>query len=226
MRLRKPSRTAGIAIAALVACALIGAGVAYALTAASFESRATAWQAATCKESLLTAKVTAANNQKIALCYALAKTQEQGASIANLQAAVTALETQGHSADHTFFNGSLTFSPEAAGGVAYSPVFDARNYTGLVVTSTCSKEYASYTAYIATVQLTYEYSPDQATWFEQTESACGWSGHVVATAGRYYRVKATRLEQPSSGTVCGPQANETCLPFHTFSAVTLGHFTN
>jgi len=171
--------------AALLAFALIGAGVAYALTSSDFEPRATAWQSSTCDEALLKSKSSAANNQKIAICYALAKVQEHDGSIASLQSAVAALQANQmpRSTAFTFLNEKL-LQPTAV-----SPVFDARGYTHATFSTQCPRE---------AVTFGLEYSADGTTWLKQEVLYCEEQRHYEL-AGRYYRVAARRSEAREPG---------------------------
>ena len=61
------------------------AGVAAAFTSSDWEPRATKWENTACTEALLKSTESVANNQKIALCYALDELQGDKAAIAGLQ---------------------------------------------------------------------------------------------------------------------------------------------
>ncbi len=80
-----------VAVSGILLGALSIAGIAYALTAASFESRAQAWADAVCKQSLLDSKNTTANNKTIAICQAYLKGKENGATLASQQLSINNL---------------------------------------------------------------------------------------------------------------------------------------
>lgn len=80
-----------VAVSGILLGALSIAGIAYALTAASFESRAQAWADAVCKQSLLDSKNTVANNKTIAICQAYLKGKENGATLASQQLSINNL---------------------------------------------------------------------------------------------------------------------------------------
>jgi len=172
-----------VVLPALAAFALLGAGVAYALTSANFEPRAMAWQAAACNQTLLNTKESLATNQKIALCYALSKAQEHDAAIATLQGKVANLESQIASAptDFTFFAGG---PPETQ----VSPVFDARGFARVAISDEClASEGPRY--------LRLEGSQDGSTWIYVGHVYCGSteSPTTFSLSARYVRMNIEGL---------------------------------
>jgi hypothetical protein len=160
----------------VAAVLLATAGVAYALTSASFEPRAAAWDSSTCNEALLNGKVSAANNQKIATCFAVEKVKEQQSTISGLQASVTKLETTQTPPplDFAFFNGlQLVKSP------VVSPVLDAGKYKTITVSAQGAGS------------IILETSFDQTTWIAAANFGTGTQSTAVSVSGRYYRVVAS-----------------------------------
>lgn len=175
--MRRPNRR-GLLLGATLAVTLLCAGVAYALTSASFEPRAAAWESSTCNEALLKAKESAATNQKIATCYAVAKAKEQQATITSLQTAVAKLEsTQAPTAvDFTFFNGTaINKSP------VVSPVVDAGRYKTITVTVQAP----------SAGSVLLETSNDQATWITARTLSTSTQSEALYVTGRYYRITAS-----------------------------------
>jgi hypothetical protein len=152
------------------------AGVAYALTSASFEPRAAAWEASTCNEALLNGKASAANNQKIATCFAVEKVKEQQATISGLQASVTKLESTQipPPLDFAFFNGvQLVKSP------VVSPVVDAGKYKTITVSAQGAGS------------IVLETSFDQTTWISAANLGTGAQSTSLSVSSRYYRIVAS-----------------------------------
>ena len=162
----------GAIVAVLLACA----GVAYAVTAADFQPRAEEWQGSTCNEALLKAKASAANNQKIATCYAVAKVKEQQATISSLQTSVAKLEStqMPPPLDFTFFNGG----PLGSGGT--SPILDASKYKTLTLTTRASG-----------MSLSLEVSNDQSVWTVAYTITATTQSEPFSITGHYYRITAT-----------------------------------
>ena len=154
---------------------LVCAGVAYALTSADFEPRASEWQGSTCNEGLLTAKASAATNQKIATCFAVAKVKEQQSTIASLQASVGKLEATQTAPplDFTFFNAVQTVK-----GAIVSPVVDASKYKTITVTASGGATFV------------LEVSNDQTSWLTARTLANPPVSEAVPVSGHYYRMTA------------------------------------
>jgi hypothetical protein len=165
----------GLVLGIAAAVVLVAAGVAYALSSADFQPRASAWQSKECTQALLNSKETAATNQKIALCYALAKLQDHSGALSSLQSEVAALQKQAP-VDYPFFNGA-----SAPGGTPL--VFDAKAYTKVVFTASCALE---------NVTFDVEVSTNETTWVRQRSFEC-WSAPAdpFGTAARYYRIAIT-----------------------------------
>jgi hypothetical protein len=163
-------------LGAVTAMLLATAGIAYALTSASFEPRAAAWESSTCNEALLNGKATAANNQKIATCFAVEKVKEQQSTISSLQASVTKLESAQTPPplDFTFFNGvQLVKSP------VVSPVVDAGKYKTITVSAQGAGS------------IILETSGDQTTWITAANLGTGAQSTALSVSGRYYRIVAS-----------------------------------
>lgn len=163
-------------VGVVAAMLLATAGVAYALTSASFEPRAAAWESSVCNETLLKAKESAANNQKIATCFAVAKVKEQASTISSLQTSVAKLESAQTPPplDFTFFNGvQLVKSP------VVSPTVDAGKYKTLTVTAQGAGT------------ITLETSNDQSTWITAANLGTGVQSSAFSVSGRYYRITAS-----------------------------------
>jgi hypothetical protein len=163
----------GLVLGIAAAVGLAAAGVAYALSSADFQPRASAWQSKECSQALLNSKETAATNQKIAVCYALAKLQDHSGSLSSLQTEVTALQKQAP-VDYPFFNG--------ASSTGSSLVFDAKAYTKVLFTASCAIENVSFDV---------EVSTNETTWVRQRSFGCNAPTEPVGTAARYYRIGIT-----------------------------------
>ncbi len=168
---------------------MVFVGVAFALTTAELEPRANKWQASVCTASLLKSSESSANNQKIAVCFALARAAEDKTNIASLQAAVTKLETN-QTAQPTSFT---FFSGEPFTGAVNSPVFDAEHYTTVTVSadSRCVNS-----------EPVLEVSDDQSHWIMQHSVPGGVM--TLPVGGRYYRVSALSggcVSQPAEVTL-------------------------
>jgi hypothetical protein len=160
----------------VAAILLTTAGVAYALTSASFEPRAAAWESSTCNEALLNGKESAANNQKIATCFAVEKVKEQQSTISGLQASVARLESTQTPPpmDFAFFNGvQLVKSP------VISPVVDAGKYKTITVSAQGAGS------------IILETSVDQTTWITAANLGTGVQSSALSVSGRYYRIVAS-----------------------------------
>jgi hypothetical protein len=180
---------------------LIAAAAAYALsTSGPFLPRTEKWATSTCTKSLLNSVPNVEDNEKIALCYSYLKLKEDDTSLTSLQSQVTGLE--GSVAGLKTTAGNLekevtTLKEEGHGGppppedfifftdetTLTSPVFDAKNYTHVVFTSSCGPPGLE-------VPLKVEVSPDQTHWVTQTTFKCGpgTPPGALPTAGRYYRM--------------------------------------
>jgi len=156
------------------------AGVAYALTSADFEPRAASWESSSCNETLLKAKETAANNQKIATCFAVEKVKEQQATISGLQTSITKLESTQTPPplDFTFF----ALTPVAKGGTAVSPIVDAGKYKTLTLTATERGP-------VSVFRL--EVSNNQELWIPALEIGGGVQNDALPITARYYRITAS-----------------------------------
>jgi hypothetical protein len=168
-------------LGAVTAIVLATAGVAYALTSASFEPRAAAWDSSTCNEALLNGKASAANNQKIATCFAVEKVKEQQSTISSLQASVTKLESTQTPPplDFTFFNGT-----QLVKSAVVSPTVDAGKYKTITVSAQGAGS------------ILLETSNDQSTWITAANLGTGVQSSAFSVSGRYYRITAS----PGAGT--------------------------
>ncbi len=171
-------RTRSAVIGAAIAAVLICAGVAFALTSADFEPRAAQWQETTCTGSLLTAKASAATNQKIATCFAVAKVKEQQTTISSLQASIAKLEASQTPAplDFTFFQGAAVGKSPLV-----SPVLDAGKYKTITITSGHSGGVSN---------VTLEVSNNQEFWLP-ARSVPSSQSEALSVTGRYYRITAS-----------------------------------
>lgn len=167
-------------IGVVAALLLATAGVAYALTSASFEPRAAAWESSTCNETLLRAKESAATNQKIATCFAVEKAKEQQSTISSLQASVAKLESTQTPPplDFTFFSGA-----SANKTTITSPVLDASKYKTLTLTATHGG------GGISSYKL--EVSNDQAVWVTDLDLSGSVQNDALSVTAKYYRITAT-----------------------------------
>jgi hypothetical protein len=136
---------------------------------------------------VLAAKASAATNQKIATCFAVAKVKEQQTTISALQASVAKLEAGQAPAplDFTFFNGaSIVKNP------VVSPVLDAGKYKTITVT-------ASHTGGVNSIVL--EVSNNQEAWLAARSFGGSAQSEALSVTGRYYRMTASA--EAASGTV-------------------------
>ena len=72
----------------MVALTMLCVGVAFAFTVTKLEPRAKKYEEAVCTEPLLKSTESAANNQKIALCFSLGRLQEDKSKISGLEVQV------------------------------------------------------------------------------------------------------------------------------------------
>ena len=148
-----------------------------------FESRTTAWQSSTCNEALLKSKSPAANNQEVAICYALAKVQAHDGSIASLQSAIATLQANQtpQPVDFTFFNGPVADND-------HSPSFDATGFTRVALTGFCNG---------ASTELRIEVSTDGTTWVPSFRRGCeNLESELRNVGGRNFRLSV--IDPPAS----------------------------
>jgi len=179
-------RTRWIVLVAVAALTLMCVGVAYALTSADFEPRTSEWQGSTCNEALLKAKASAATNQKIATCFAVAKVKEQQGTISGLQASVAKLEASQTPSplDFTFFNNTSVNK-----SAVVSPILDAGKYKTITIT-------LSHTGGVSNNVL--EVSNNQEVWL-LARTLTSPQSEALSVTGRYYRI--TSSGESGAGTV-------------------------
>jgi hypothetical protein len=186
-------RTAVVALVTVGAVIAAFAAVAFGFTSADWEPRAIKWQNAACTQATLSSKESLATNQKIALCFALARAQEDKASIATLQSQVARLEANQAPApkDVSFFD-----HYEAPGTEATSTVYDANGYNTIdVLTDLKGVSHAS-----------LEVSDDGTTWTLERDILTNATTEPFAVVARYYRVTIKPPEgshSPYTATVLG-----------------------
>lgn len=77
----------------ILATAVIGGGVAFALSSLDFANQAASWAKANCTSSLASSKYNTINGQKSIICYNYNKANEQDASINNLNGTTSSLNS-------------------------------------------------------------------------------------------------------------------------------------
>jgi len=167
------------AASAVFAAMLVLAGAAFGLTTGELEPRANEWQGKTCTAALLKSTLAKAN-ERIALCYALNRAQEDKTTIAALQSQVMKLEaSQVPAAKEVTFFTKLT-----QGNVtATSPAIDGKGYSHLTYSTNAA---------VAGGGVFIELSNDGATWYkEDSGTVCPGNaniGLVCELAARYVRM--------------------------------------